>query len=37
MKGQVHLGDDTGGASGAFEVYVEYGRRMAAILEGAAK
>jgi sugar phosphate isomerase/epimerase len=37
MKGQVHLGDETGGAEGAFEVYVEYGRRMAAILEEAQK
>ncbi len=37
MKGQVHLGDDTGGASGAYEVYVEYGRKMAAILEEASK
>ncbi len=37
MKGQVHLGDETGGAEGAFEVYVEYGRRMAAILEEARK
>ena len=35
MKGQVHLGDDTGSASGAFETYVEYGRRMAAILQEA--
>jgi sugar phosphate isomerase/epimerase len=33
MKGQVHLGHDTGGAEGAYEVYVEYGRRMAALLE----
>jgi sugar phosphate isomerase/epimerase len=32
MKGQVHLGDDTGGATGAYETYVEYGRRMAAVL-----
>jgi len=37
MKGQVHLGDNTGGASGAFEIYVEYGRRMAALLEDARK
>ncbi len=37
MKGQVHLGDDTGGADGAFELYLEYGRRMAAILEEAGK
>jgi sugar phosphate isomerase/epimerase len=35
MKGQVHLGDRTGAARGAFETYVEYGRRMAAILEEA--
>ena len=31
------MGDDTGGASGAYEVYVEYGRRMNAILEEASK
>jgi sugar phosphate isomerase/epimerase len=37
MKGQVHLGDDTGGAAGAYETYVEYGRRMAAIMEEAGK
>ncbi len=35
MKGQVHLGDDTGASEGAYGVYVEYGRRIAAILEDA--
>ncbi len=33
MKGQVHLGDDTGSAAGAFDLYVEYGQRMANLLE----
>jgi L-ribulose-5-phosphate 3-epimerase len=32
MKGQVHLGDDTGSASGAFDLYVEYGQRTATLL-----